>query len=77
MCMQCMATAMAAGATATGTRSFIAAKHFSWMTPKRLHRITVALIVAALAVSGVFVSGSSSKQPAGAAHHAPHGAAAR
>jgi Mn2+/Fe2+ NRAMP family transporter len=54
-----MMTAMSAGATAAGTRAYIAQKHFSWITPKRLHRITIALIAAALIASGLFASGSS------------------
>jgi hypothetical protein len=58
-----MATAMTAGATASGTRAFIAAKHFSWVTPRRLRAITVTLIVAALAASSLFVGGSDQKQP--------------
>lgn len=61
MRVQCMMTAMGATASATGIRSFIAAKHFSWVTPKRLNAITVALMVAALLVSALFVSGSSAK----------------
>ena len=65
MCMQCMMTAMGATASATGIRSFIAAKHFPWVTPKRLKAITVALMVAALLVSALFVTGSSAKS----AHH--------
>jgi hypothetical protein len=56
--MQCVATAMTAGATASGTRAFIAAKHFSWVTPKRLRAITIALIVLALAASSLFVGGT-------------------
>jgi hypothetical protein len=63
MCMQCMATAMTAGATASGTRAFIAAKHFSWVTPKRLRAITITLIVLALAASSLFVGGTDQKQP--------------
>jgi hypothetical protein len=57
-----MATAMTAGATASGTRAFIAAKHFSWVTPSRLRAITITLIVAALAASSLLVSGSDRKQ---------------
>jgi hypothetical protein len=60
--MQCMATAMTAGATASGTRAFIAAKHFSWVTPRRLRAITVTLIVLALAASSMLMSGSD-QQP--------------
>jgi hypothetical protein len=59
-----MMTAMGATAGASGLRSFIAAKHFSWVTPKRLKAITVVLIAMALLVSATLVSGSSAK-PAG------------
>jgi hypothetical protein len=61
MCMQCMMTAMGATGSAAGIRSFIAAKHFSWVTPKRLKAITLALIVASLLVSALFVGGSTAK----------------
>ncbi|MCW2990415.1 MAG: hypothetical protein JWM73_1009 [Solirubrobacterales bacterium] len=63
--MQCMAAAMTAGATATGTRSYIAAKQFAWVTPTRLKRITLALIAVALLSSSLIISGSGS--PAGSA----------
>ena len=56
--MQCMASAMTFGAAASGTRSFIAAKHFRWVTPRRLRAITVALIAGALVASALFVGGS-------------------
>lgn len=65
MCMQCMATAMSATATAAGTRAYIAQKHFAWVTPKRLHRITVVLIAAALLASGLVASGSSTPPHSG------------
>jgi hypothetical protein len=58
-----MATAMTAGATVSGTRAFIAAKHFSWVTPRRLKAITIGLMVAALSISGLFMSGTDRKQP--------------
>jgi hypothetical protein len=66
MCMQCMAGAMTAGAAASGTRAFVAARHFSWMTPRRLRALTVALLAAALLASAGVVSGSTAKphQPA-------------
>jgi hypothetical protein len=72
MCMQCMAAAMGATATASGTRSYIASKHFSWLTPRRLRAITVSLLAAALLTSSLLVSGSgpaSSQQPV--AHSEP------
>ena len=61
MCMQCMMTAMGATASATGLRSFIAAKHFSWVTPARLKAITIVLMAAALIASATLVSGSTAK----------------
>ena len=59
MCMQCMATAMTAGAGVTGTRAYIAAKHFSWVTPRRMRAITATLLAAGLVASSTLVSGSS------------------
>jgi hypothetical protein len=64
MCMQCMATAMTAGAGVSGTRAFIAAKHLSWMTPRRMRAITATLLCAGLLASATLVSGSTA---------APHG----
>jgi hypothetical protein len=61
--MQCMATAMSVGATAAGTRAYVAQKHFSWVTPKRLHRITLGLLAAAVLASGLFATGSSAPPP--------------
>jgi hypothetical protein len=59
MCMQCMATAMTAGAGVSGTRAFIAAKHLSWMTPRRMRAITATLLCAGLLASATLVSGST------------------
>ena len=56
--MQCMASAMTFGATASGTRSFIAARHFAWVKPRRLRAITFALVAGALVASALFVGGS-------------------
>jgi hypothetical protein len=74
MCMQCMATAMTAGAGISGTRAFIAAKHLSWMTPRRMRAITATLVSAGLLASATLVSGSSAtpKAPAPAAKQAQH-----
>jgi hypothetical protein len=69
--MQCMATAMTVGATASGTRAFIAAKHFSWVTPRVLRVITLTLIVLALGASSLVVGGSDQQhasKPSRAAH---------
>jgi hypothetical protein len=59
MCMQCMLNAMAAGAGATGARSWLGVKRFSWLSPRRLRIATIALICAALLASATLVSGSS------------------
>jgi hypothetical protein len=59
MCMQCMMGAMTAGAAASGTRSWLATRCWAWLTPGRLHAVTVALLVAALAASATVLSGSS------------------
>jgi hypothetical protein len=68
--MQCMASAMAAVGGAAGTRSWLSARHFSWLTPRRLRAVTAVLMAAALLASSVLVSGSSAppaKQSARAA----------
>jgi hypothetical protein len=72
MCMQCMAGAMSAGAAASGTRAFVAARHFSWMTPRRLRALTVALLAAALLASAGVVTGSTTKPEHPAAQPAAH-----
>jgi hypothetical protein len=74
MCMQCMATAMTAGAGVSGTRAYIAAKHFSWITPRRLRVITATLLAAGLLASATLVSGSTAQPPraAPAAQHTQH-----
>jgi hypothetical protein len=57
MCAQCMMTAMTAGAAATGTRAWIASREFAWLTPKRLRRITLGLLAAAL-IAASTISGT-------------------
>jgi hypothetical protein len=59
MCMQCMATAMTAGASVSGTRAYIAHKHFSWVTPRGMRAITISLTCAGLLASATLVSGST------------------
>jgi hypothetical protein len=59
MCVQCMMGAMTAGAAATGTRSWLATRGWSWLTPERLRAATIALLVAALLASATVLSGSS------------------
>jgi hypothetical protein len=57
--MQCMATAMTAGAGVCGTRAYIAARHFSWITPRRMRAITASLLATGLLASATLVSGST------------------
>ena len=66
MCIQCMASAMTAVGAASGTRAYLATRRFTWLTRRRLRAITVILATAALAVSAIGLSGSSSSShPAG------------
>jgi hypothetical protein len=59
MCIHCMMGAMTTGAAATGARSYIATRHFSWMTPRRMKLITATLLGSALLGSSFVVSGST------------------
>jgi hypothetical protein len=54
---------MTAVAAASGARSWLAAHHMSWLTPRRLRAITISLAVAALLVSSLRFSGSSQPAP--------------
>jgi len=49
---------MAAAAGATGVRTWLQTHHFTWLTPPRLKRATVAIFVVAFLVSAVGLSGS-------------------
>jgi hypothetical protein len=59
MCVQCMMGATTAVGAASGTRSWLATRRWAWLTPQRLHRITIALVVTALVASATILSGSS------------------
>ena len=59
MCVQCMLGASAAVGSASGIRSWLATRHWGWLTSQRLHRITLGLIGAALVASATILSGSS------------------
>jgi hypothetical protein len=63
VCMQCMLNAMAATAGATGARSWLGVKRFSWLTPRRLRIATIVLVSAALFASATLVSGTSASRP--------------
>ena len=58
---------MTAAAGATGARTWLQTRAWSWLTPKRLKRATIAAFIAATIVSGVGISGSAHPTPA---HHA-------
>jgi hypothetical protein len=68
MCMQCMATAMSAGAAATGMRAWLAAHQPSWMSPRRLKLATAAILAIGVLASGTHMapngSGSGTAQAA-------------
>ena len=72
MCVQCMMGAMTAGAGASGARAWLARMRIPWLTPKRMRRVTIALVVVALGVSTT-ISGST---PPGQAHAGTGGATA-
>ena len=73
MCMQCMAQAMGATATAGGMRHYVYARHFSWLTPRRRKAITGLLLAGVLIGSSVGVDGSTAQgggaPPGGAPQH--------
>jgi hypothetical protein len=46
-----MATAAAAVGGASGLRAWLAARGYSWVTPRRLRAMTIALAVAAIATA--------------------------
>jgi hypothetical protein len=58
MCVQCMMGASAAVGSASGLRSWLATRQWAWLTPQRLHRITMALVLTALVASATILSGS-------------------
>lgn len=53
MCVQCMAGAMAAGASATGIRAWLVARSPAWLTPDRRRRMTIGLIVCGVLAAGL------------------------
>lgn len=72
--MQCMATAMTAGAAATGMRAWIAAHAPSWMTPRRLKITTAAILaVGVLAAGSHMTPGAPESAKASSGTAAAHG----
>jgi hypothetical protein len=53
MCMQCMAGAMAAGASASGLRAWLVAWAPRWLTPRRRRIATRGLLVAGVLAASV------------------------
>jgi hypothetical protein len=53
MCAQCMMGATTAAVGVTGVRAWLAARAFSWMTPRRMRFATASLIAAGLAGAAV------------------------
>lgn len=65
-----MGCAMAAASAASGVRTWLQNHSFGWLTPRRLRRLTVAVMCAAGLFSSLSISGST---PASAhAHAAAH-----
>jgi hypothetical protein len=61
MCAGCV---MAAAAGASGVRSWLQARHLTWLTPRRMRTATIALFVAAFGISSVGLSGSTAPHQA-------------
>jgi hypothetical protein len=53
---------MTAAAGATGFRSWLQTHRFSWLTPRRMRRLTLAAITLAVLVSTIGLSGSTPPQ---------------
>jgi hypothetical protein len=72
--MQCMATAMGAGAATTGMRAWLATHQPVWMTRRRLKMATAAILAAGVLASGAHLapneSGSATAQASPAPVHA-------
>jgi hypothetical protein len=50
---------MAAAAGASGVRAWLQAHHLTWLTEARMRAVTIGLLVAMLAVSGIAFSGTT------------------
>jgi hypothetical protein len=58
---------MTAAAGATGLRTWLQTRGWSWLTPRRLKRATIAAFIVAAIVSSVGISGATDPTPG---HHA-------
>jgi hypothetical protein len=72
----CAGCALAAASAATGFRTWLQNRGFTWLTPRRLRALTVTAMVVAALVSTVGLSGSSTP-PARATAAPVHAGAAR
>jgi hypothetical protein len=64
--MQCMASAMTAGAAATGIRAWVATNKPPWLTPRRLKLFTAAILAAGVLASGSHLAPNSAPAHTGA-----------
>jgi hypothetical protein len=65
MCAGCI---MAATAGASGARAWLQAQHLTWLTPRVMRAITLALVFVAFAISSVGISGSTPPPHASHSH---------
>lgn len=62
MCAGCV---MAAAAGASGARSWLQAQHATWLTPRVLRMMTIALFIVAIGVSSLTLGGSTPRDHEG------------
>lgn len=55
----CAACAIAAAAGASGAKAWLQAHHLTWLTEARVRAITIALLIAMVAVSSIGFSGTT------------------
>jgi hypothetical protein len=55
----CAACAIAAAAGASGVKAWLQAHHLTWLNEARMRAVTIGLLVAMLAVSGIAFSGTT------------------
>ena len=67
----CAGCAIAAAAGASGVRSWLQTRHLTWLTPKRMRAVTIALTILAVAIPSIGLGGSSKPPP----HKTVHAAA--
>lgn len=60
----CAACAIAAAAGASGVKAWLQAHHLTWLNEARMRAVTIGLLVAMLAVSGIAFSGTTKPEHA-------------